>query len=64
MKPTKLPAVSEVDDSYNPALPEAHGSEQISDEQSGNMGMQEALLRGTDDADRTRPTDISNKSRN
>jgi hypothetical protein len=43
---------------YNPALPEAHGTEQISDEDSGNIGMQEALERGTDDADRTRLVDV------
>lgn len=54
MKPTS----PKHDIEYNPAMPEAHGSEEISDEQSGNIGMQEALERGSDDADRTRPVDI------
>lgn len=43
---------------YNPALPEEHGTEQISDEESGNIGIQEALEQGTEDPDRTRPVDI------
>lgn len=43
---------------YNPALPEEHGTEQLSDEESGNIGIQELLEEGTDDADRTRPVDI------
>lgn len=43
---------------YNPAMPEEHGDGRISDEQSGNIGMQDAVGRGVEDADRTRPVDI------
>lgn len=43
---------------YNPALPETHGDGLVSDEYSGDIGMQEALKEGVEDADRTRPVDV------